>query len=103
LNILIRKQLSNPTVQSKKIGVMGAIALVQAFGVTENGGDEKGSSSQAVASHRQAEVDPLLKISVQYLHMIKEYCQRSAVRIHLSWSLATSLQLYSTDLRYTTT
>ncbi|KAG0320044.1 Fanconi anemia group D2 protein [Linnemannia gamsii] len=93
LNILIRKQLSNPTVQSKKIGVMGAIALVQAFGVTENGGDEKGSSSQAVASHRQAEVDPLLKISVQYLHMIKEYCQRSAVCLAMTFDELASMVL----------
>ncbi|KAG9064770.1 Fanconi anemia group D2 protein [Linnemannia hyalina] len=91
LNIFIRKQLSNPTVQAKKIGVMGAIALVQAFGVTENGGDEKGSSSQAVASHRQAEVDPLLKISVQYLHMIKEYCQRSAVCLAMTFDELASM------------
>ncbi|KAF9132558.1 Fanconi anemia group D2 protein [Mortierella sp. 14UC] len=91
LNILIRKQLSNPTVQSKKIGVMGAIALVQAFGVTENGGDEKGSSSQALTSHRQAEVDPLLKISVQYLHMIKEYCQRSAVCLAMTFDELASM------------
>ncbi|KAF9150212.1 Fanconi anemia group D2 protein [Linnemannia schmuckeri] len=91
LNILIRKQLSNPTVQSKKIGVMGAIALVQAFGVTENGGDEKGSSSQAVPSHRQAELDPLLKISVQYLHMIKEYCQRSAVCLAMTFDELASM------------
>ncbi|KAK3837824.1 MAG: Fanconi anemia protein FANCD2 [Linnemannia elongata] len=91
LNIFIRKQLSNPTVQAKKIGVMGAIALVQAFGVTENGGDEKGSSSQAVPSHRQAEVDPLLKISVQYLHMIKEYCQRSAVCLAMTFDELASM------------
>ncbi|KAF9926229.1 Fanconi anemia group D2 protein [Linnemannia zychae] len=91
LNILIRKQLSNPTIQSKKIGVMSAIALVQAFGVKENGGDEKGSSSQAVASHRQAEVDPLLKISVQYLHMIKEYCQRSAVCLAMTFDELASM------------
>ncbi|KAK3841792.1 MAG: Fanconi anemia protein FANCD2 [Linnemannia gamsii] len=91
LNILIRKQLSNPTVQSKKIGVMGAIALVQAFGVTENGGYEKGSSSQALASHRQAEVDPLLKISVQYLHMIKEYCQRSAICLAMTFDELASM------------
>ncbi|KAF8943507.1 Fanconi anemia group D2 protein [Haplosporangium gracile] len=91
LNILIRKQLSNPTVQSKKIGVMGAIALVQAFGVTENGGDEKGSSSQAVPSHRQAELDPLLKISVQYLHMIKEYCQRSGVCLAMTFDELASM------------
>ncbi|KAF9341448.1 Fanconi anemia group D2 protein [Linnemannia elongata] len=91
LNIFIRKQLSNPTVQAKKVGVMGAIALVQAFGVMENGGDEKGSSSQAVASHRQAEVDPLLKISVQYLHMIKEYCQRSAVCLAMTFDELASM------------
>ncbi|KAF9911840.1 Fanconi anemia group D2 protein [Linnemannia zychae] len=91
LNILIRKQLSNPTVQSKKVGVMGAIALVQAFGVKENGGDEKGSSSQAPVSHRQAEVDPLLKISVQYLHMIKEYCQRSAVCLAMTFDELASM------------
>ncbi|KAG0275935.1 Fanconi anemia group D2 protein [Linnemannia exigua] len=91
LNILIRKQLSNPMIQSKKVGVMGAIALVQAFGVTENGGDEKGSSSQALPSHRQAEVDPLLKISVQYLHMIKEYCQRSAVCLAMTFDELASM------------
>ncbi|KAF9082104.1 Fanconi anemia group D2 protein [Mortierella sp. AD031] len=93
LNILIRKQLSNPTEQSKKIGVMGAIALVQAFGIKENGGDEMGSTSQAVASHRQAEVDPLLKISVQYLHMIKEYCQRSAVCLAMTFDELASMVL----------
>ncbi|KAF9997114.1 Fanconi anemia group D2 protein [Entomortierella chlamydospora] len=64
LNILIRKQLSNPLEGFKKIGVMGAIAMVQAFGVQEKGSNDRGSSSQAVVSHHQAEVDPLLKISV---------------------------------------
>ncbi|KAF9198259.1 Fanconi anemia group D2 protein [Haplosporangium sp. Z 27] len=56
LNILIRKQLSNPLDGFKKIGVMGAIAMVQAFGVQEKGSSERGSSSQAVVSHHQAEV-----------------------------------------------
>jgi len=63
---------------------MGAIALVQAFGENEGGGgNERGSSSQAVEapSHLQAEKDPLLRISVMYMHMIRDACRRSAVRI----------------------
>ncbi|KAF9105210.1 Fanconi anemia group D2 protein [Mortierella sp. AM989] len=85
LNILIRKQLSNPMDGFKKIGVMGAIALVQAFGVQEKGLNERGSSSQAVVSHHQAEIDPLLKISVLYLQMIRDSCQKSSVCLALTY------------------
>ncbi|KAF9359265.1 Fanconi anemia group D2 protein [Mortierella sp. AD094] len=85
LNILIRKQLSNPLEGFKKIGVMGAIAMVQAFGVQEKGSNDRGSSSQAVVSHHQAEVDPLLKISVLYLQMIRDSCQKSSVCLALTY------------------
>ncbi|CAO3565350.1 unnamed protein product [Mortierella alpina] len=88
INILIRKQLSNPLEHYKKIGVMGAIALVQAFGENEGGGgNERGSSSQAVEapSHLQAEKDPLLRISVMYMHMIRDACRRSAICLSLTF------------------
>ncbi|KAF9927139.1 Fanconi anemia group D2 protein, partial [Mortierella alpina] len=88
INILIRKQLSNPLEHYKKIGVMGAIALVQAFGENEGGGgNERGSSSQAAEapSHLQAEKDPLLRISVMYMHMIRDACRRSAICLSLTF------------------
>ncbi|ORZ28109.1 Fanconi anaemia protein FANCD2 [Lobosporangium transversale] len=91
LHILIRKQLSNPIVRFKKIGVMGAIAMVQAFGVKESAQSGRGSSSQAVTSHRQAESDPLLKISVSYLQMIRDSCQKSSVCLALTYDELASM------------
>ncbi|KAG0082666.1 Fanconi anemia group D2 protein, partial [Podila epicladia] len=87
LNITIRKQLSNPTENYKKVGVMGAIAMVQAFGAKETANSRgAGSSSQALASSRnQAESDPLLKISILYLTMIKSSCHKSAMCLSLTY------------------
>ncbi|KAG0207657.1 Fanconi anemia group D2 protein [Mortierella sp. GBA30] len=96
INILIRKQLSNPLEHFKKIGVMGAIALVQAFGENDGcGGNERGSSSQAAeaASHLQAEKDPLLKTSVMYLHMIRDACRKSAICLALTFDELASMVL----------
>lgn len=87
LNITIRKQLSNPTENYKKVGVMGAIAMVQAFGAKESSNSRgAGSSSQAsAASRNQAETDPLLKISILYLTMIKNSCHKSATCLSLTY------------------
>ncbi|KAF9181157.1 Fanconi anemia group D2 protein [Haplosporangium sp. Z 11] len=93
LDIQIRKQLSSPVENFKKRGVMGAIALVQAFGVKENEGKERGSSSQAVSSHHQAESDPLLKVSVMYLRRIKDCCQKSAICLALTFDELASMVL----------
>ncbi|KAI8597408.1 Fanconi anaemia protein FANCD2 [Dissophora ornata] len=93
LNILIRKQLSNPMENYKKIGIMGAIAMVQAFGVKEAGGKERGSSSQAIVSHLQAESDPLLRISVLYLQMIRDSCRKSSLCLALTYDELASMVL----------
>ncbi|KAI8351968.1 Fanconi anaemia protein FANCD2 [Mortierella sp. GBAus27b] len=93
LNIIIRKQLSNPLENYKKIGVMGAIAMVQAFGIQENGSHERGSSSQAAIHRREAEVDPLLKVSVQYLKMVSDACRKSSVCLALTYDELASLVL----------
>ncbi|KAF9376855.1 Fanconi anemia group D2 protein, partial [Podila verticillata] len=86
LNITIRKQLSNPTETYKKVGVMGAIAMVQAFGAKEIAVNSRGgSSSQASASRNQAESDPLLKISILYLTMIKNSCHKSATCLSMTY------------------
>ncbi|KAF9963205.1 Fanconi anemia group D2 protein [Modicella reniformis] len=93
LNIIVRKQLSNPMENYKKIGVMGAIAIVQTFGVRENDSHERGSSSQVIVSHREAEADPLLKISVLHLQMVRDACRKSYVCLALTYDELASLVL----------
>ncbi|KAF9409653.1 Fanconi anemia group D2 protein, partial [Podila epigama] len=88
LNITIRKQLSNPTESYKRVGVMGAVAMVQAFGMKEtvmNGRASSSSSSQATDSRTLAESNPLLKISILYLNMIKDNCHKSATSLSLTY------------------
>ncbi|KAG0303191.1 Fanconi anemia group D2 protein [Dissophora globulifera] len=91
LNIIIRKQLSNPMERYKKIGVMGAIAMVQAFGVNETGGNSGQGSSSQMVNHRQAEFHPLLKTSVLYLRMIKDASQKSAHCLALTYDELASM------------
>lgn len=65
---------------------MGAIAMVQAFGAKESAINSRGgSSSQAAASRNQAESDPLLKISILYLTMIKNSCHKSATCLSMTY------------------
>ncbi|KAG0270710.1 Fanconi anemia group D2 protein [Actinomortierella ambigua] len=91
LNITLRKQISNPLEKYRKMGVMGAISIVEAFGTKEDGSSNgAGSSSQAVG-HRQAEYDPLLKVSVQYLVMIRDACQKSPSCLALTYDELASL------------
>ncbi|KAG0328620.1 Fanconi anemia group D2 protein [Podila humilis] len=87
MSIIFRKQLSHPTENYKKVGVMGAIAIVHAFGAKEADSRNRsaGSSSQAVTAQKQAESDPLLKISVHYLRMIKNSCQTSPACLSLAY------------------
>ncbi|KAG0324848.1 Fanconi anemia group D2 protein [Dissophora globulifera] len=91
LNIIIRKQLSNPMERYKKIGVMGAIAMVQAFGVNETGGNSGQGSSSQMVNHRQAEFHPLLKTSVLYLRMIKDASQKSTHCLALTYDELASM------------
>lgn len=61
--------------------------MVQAFGAKETVNSRgAGSSSQASsASRNQAETDPLLKISILYLTMIKNSCHKSATCLSLTY------------------
>ncbi|KAF9581589.1 Fanconi anemia group D2 protein [Lunasporangiospora selenospora] len=85
LNIFIRKQLSNPMESVKKVGVMGAIAMVYAFGVIEDSNGAVESMDDSVPKYLQAELDPTTKISVQFLVMIRDSCQKSAVCLAMAY------------------
>ncbi|KAG0232814.1 Fanconi anemia group D2 protein [Actinomortierella wolfii] len=91
LNITIRKQISNPVERYRKMGVMGAISIVEAFGTMEYASNQGAGSSSQTANHRQAEYDPLLKVSVQYLNMIRDACQKSPACLALTFDELASL------------
>ncbi|KAI7882271.1 hypothetical protein K492DRAFT_145306 [Lichtheimia hyalospora FSU 10163] len=102
IQIVIRKQLSNPREKYKKIGVVGCLAIIKVLGSDTlcNSTSVAESSTQSTVSVQQANRHPLLRQSIQMLEMIMRNCAEYPICLALMYDeLAYMVEYNNLDKR----
>ncbi|KAI8343466.1 Fanconi anaemia protein FANCD2 [Chlamydoabsidia padenii] len=74
IQIVLRKQLSNPRVKYKRIGIVGSLSAVKVLADRGLCNDAAGSSSQSSVSAESISRHPLLQQAVNLLEMMVKSC-----------------------------